>query len=73
MKLSSSWPPQAKARQPLSPVDDDDAILYAPPETSRGVRGDTYGWIPDTCCGVYHIEGGGLRATTPTLEVPSSL
>jgi hypothetical protein len=58
MKLSSSWPPQAKARQPLSPVDDDDAILYAPPETSRGVRGDTYGWIPDTCCGVYHIEGG---------------
>jgi hypothetical protein len=54
---------------PLSPVDDEDVILYAPPETSRGVRGDTYDWVPDMC-GVYHTEGGTESDYTDT-GIPS--
>ncbi|EGZ24237.1 hypothetical protein PHYSODRAFT_325376 [Phytophthora sojae] len=42
----------------LTPVDDDDPIIYPPPERSQGLFSDDYDWIPDGICGMYLIDGG---------------
>ncbi|EGZ28610.1 hypothetical protein PHYSODRAFT_322258 [Phytophthora sojae] len=42
----------------LTPVDDDDPIIYPPPERSQGLFSDDYDWIPDGICEMYLIDGG---------------